>query len=87
LAGSVSAILLIGVLSVYSHHVNRRAEEIFHKSYELSTRSHVPTLGDLRQLFGADLKQPDPCTPWGCKYEATLSNHFGNGSFIATHLT
>ena len=43
-------------------------------SYELSTQSHAPTLGNLRQQFGTELKQPDPCTASGCKYEVMLSN-------------
>jgi hypothetical protein len=49
-------------------------ETVLHESYELSTGEHAPTLGDLRQRFGTELKQPDPCTASGCKYEIMLSN-------------
>jgi hypothetical protein len=69
----VSGLVLVGVLGAYSHQVEHRAERIFRISYEFSTRD-APTLDDLRHQFGADLKQPDPCTPWGCKYEVTLTN-------------
>jgi hypothetical protein len=70
----VSILLLIGLLGVYSYQLDHRAERIFRISYEFSTRDHAPTLVDLRQQFGADLKQPDPCTAWGCKYEVILTN-------------
>ncbi len=70
----VSGLLLIGVLGAYSHRVEHRAERIFRISYEFSTKDHAPTLDDLRQQFGPDLKQPDPCMAWGCKYEVTLTN-------------
>lgn len=65
---------MISALSAYSHQVKHRAERIFRISYEFSTKDHPPTLDDLRQQFGADLKQPDACTAWGCKYEVTLTN-------------
>jgi hypothetical protein len=70
----VSILLLIGLLGVYSYQLDHRAERIFRISYKFSTRDHAPTLVDLRQQFGADLKQPDPCTAWGCKYEVILTN-------------
>jgi hypothetical protein len=74
LVAIVSALLLIAALGVYPHYLRSSAEKIFRVSHELSTRNHPPTLGDLRQQFGADLKQPDPCMASGCKYEVMLSN-------------
>jgi hypothetical protein len=43
-------------------------------AYELSTGKHAPTLGDLHERFGIELKQPDSGTASGCKYEIMLSN-------------
>jgi len=78
----VSVLLIVGSVRICSQQLKRTAERVVHVSYELSIRDHAPTLGDLRQQFGTELKQADPCTASGCKYEVTLSNR----AFARLHL-
>jgi hypothetical protein len=70
----VSVLLILGGVCICLHQLKRSAERVVRVSYELSTGGRVPTLVDLRQRFGTDLKQTDPCTAFGCKYEVMLSN-------------
>jgi len=70
----VSVLLSVVALHIYSRHVKGRAETVLRESYELSRGEHAPTLSDLRQRFGTELKQSDPCIASGCKYEIMLSN-------------
>lgn len=74
LVAIVSVLLCVVAHYIYSHRLKGRAETVLRESYELSNGDHTPTLGDLRQRFGTELKQPDPCTASGCKYEIMLSN-------------
>ena len=74
LVAVASVLLCVGALCIYSHQLKGRAGTVLRESYELSTGKAAPTLGDLRQRFGTALKQPDPCTASGCKYEIMLSN-------------
>src|SRR5207302_4771673 len=71
---ATALMLLLGALGIYSHQLKRSADGVIRVSYELSKRDRTPTIADLRQQFGSELKQPDPCTPSGCKYEVMLSN-------------
>jgi hypothetical protein len=74
LVGIASLLFVVGAVGIYSHQLRRSAERIVRTSYEFSKRDYAPTLDDLRQQFGSELKQPDQCTASGCKYEVTLSN-------------
>jgi hypothetical protein len=74
LVAIISLLLCVVALHIYSHQLKGRAEKVLSESYEFSTGKHAPTLADLRQRFGTELKQPDPCTASGCKYEIMLSN-------------
>lgn len=74
LVGIALLVFVFGAVGIYSYQLRRGAERVVRASYEFSKRDHAPTLGDLRQQFGNELKQPDPCTAFGCKYEVTLSN-------------
>jgi len=67
-------LLSLGALGIYSHQLKRSADKVVRVSYELSQREHPPTLDEIRQQFGSQLKQPDPCQASGCGYEVTLSN-------------
>src|SRR6266851_3387795 len=62
------------LLCTSTRHVKGRAETVLRESYELSRGEHAPTLSDLRQRFGTELKQSDPCIASVCKYEIMLSN-------------
>ncbi len=85
LVAVVSVLLCVGALRIYSHQLKGRAETVLRESYELSTGKRAPTLGDLRQRFGTELKQPDPCTASGCKYEIMLSNRALARLHLATY--
>jgi hypothetical protein len=67
-------VLSFGVLAIYSYRLKFRADRLVRVSDELSRQEYPPTLDEIRQQFGTELKQPDPCTPSGCGYEIILSN-------------
>jgi len=72
--GIMLILLSLGALGIYSHQLKRSADKVVRVSYELSQREHPPTLDEIRQQFGSQLKQPDPCQASDCGYEVTLSN-------------
>ncbi len=72
--GGILTLLLVGALGIYLHQLKRSADKVVRVSYELSQRENLPTLDEIRQQFGTQLKQPDPCTASGCQYEVMLSN-------------
>ena len=72
--GSILILLSVGALSFYLHQLKRSADKVVRVSYELSERGSPPTLDEIRQQFGLQLKQTDPCTASGCQYEVMLSN-------------
>lgn len=72
--GIVLALVFLGAVVIYSNRLLRSAEKVVRVSYELSQREHPPTVDDIRQQFGTQLKQPAACTGSGCGYEVTLSN-------------
>jgi len=72
--GVLLALLVAVALVIYSNRLKRSAEKVVRISYELSQRENLPTLDEIRQQFGTQLKQPDPCTASGCQYEVMLSN-------------
>jgi hypothetical protein len=72
--GGILALLLVGAVGIYLHRLKRSADEVVRFSSTLSQREDLPTLDEIRQHFGNQLKQPDPCTASGCQYEVMLSN-------------
>ncbi|HWY57048.1 MAG TPA: hypothetical protein VNZ03_21455 [Terriglobales bacterium] len=76
LAIAVAAIgvLAFGSLFLYAHHVNKRAELMVRTAYELSEQKQIPTIADIRERFGKQLKQLDGCTASECGYVVVLSN-------------
>ncbi len=64
----------LGSLFLYAHFVNDRAEIMVRTIYELSDQKQIPTLADIRERFGKQLKQLDRCTAADCGYAVVLSN-------------
>lgn len=60
-------------LLVYAHRLNKRAERVLHNVYELSQQRPNPSLADVQQRFGNELKQ-DACSDSECAYSVLLSN-------------
>jgi len=76
LAVAVVAVVLLtaSILIVSLHETRRNADQIVRSSYELFRQGHRPTLDDVRQRFGRELKQTSPCKDFGCSFEVTVSN-------------
>jgi hypothetical protein len=72
--GLVLAMLAGCIFGVYSYRLKRSADAIVGVAYELSGKEQPPTLQDVRQRFGSELKQPDPCTAYGCGYQIMVYN-------------
>jgi hypothetical protein len=72
--GVLLALSLVVALVIYSNRLKRSAENVVRASYELSQHEFPPTLEDLRQRFGTQLKQSAACRASGCEYEVRLSN-------------
>jgi hypothetical protein len=72
--GVLLTVFLVAALLIYSKKLKHSAEEVVRVSYELSQRESPPTLEDLRQRLGTQLRQSATCTDSGCGYEVTLSN-------------
>jgi hypothetical protein len=74
---AVSALALalgaVCVFGVYSYQLKRDADETVRVSYDLSQKRQ-PTVQELRRRLGSALKQPEPCTAYGCGYQILLSN-------------
>jgi len=64
-----------GLLLLYAHLLNKRAERLLQNVYELSQQQSLPSLADVRQRFGKELKQVDGCrSDSDCTYTVLLSN-------------
>jgi hypothetical protein len=74
LFGLVTATLAGCVFGLYSYRLKRSADALCDVAYELSGKEQTRTLQNIRQRLGAELKQPDPCTSYGCGYEVLLYN-------------
>lgn len=70
----ILVLLPVCAASIYLYWLKRSADNVVRVSYELAQQQQPPTLDEIRQRFGPKLKQPDPCTPFGCGYEVMLSN-------------
>jgi hypothetical protein len=70
--GSILALLFVGAVGIYPQRLKRSADRVVRASYELAKRQTPPTLDEIRQRLGPELKQPDPCTPFGCGYEVSI---------------
>jgi hypothetical protein len=70
------ALVMVAACSVvaYSYQLKRHANHMLRIARELSLGERPPTVQDLRRLFGDTLKQPKPCTAYGCGYEILISN-------------
>ena len=72
--GLLLALVPAVALVIYSKRLKHSAEKVVRVSYELSQRESPPTLEDLRQRLGTQLRQSAACTDSGCEYEVRLSN-------------
>jgi hypothetical protein len=72
---AVAAVLLsLIVVVVARYEIKRNADRIIRSSYELFQQPQRPTLDDMRQRFGDELKQTSPCKDSECGFEVVLSN-------------
>jgi hypothetical protein len=72
--GLLLALFFVAALLIYSKKVKHSVQRVVRASYELSQRESPPTLEDLEQRLGTQLRQSAACTDSGCGYEVTLSN-------------
>jgi hypothetical protein len=63
-----------GLLFLYAHLLNKRAERLLQNVYELSQQQSFPSLADIQQQFGKELKPVDGCSDSECTYTVLLSN-------------
>jgi len=68
------AVLACCTLGIDSYRLRRSADAVVRVAYELSQKGQTPTLQEVRRRFGSALKQPDPCTAYGCGYQIMLYN-------------
>ena len=73
IAVAAVGVVAFGSLFLYEHLLNQRAEFMVRNVYELSEQQ-IPTLVDIQERFGKQLKQLDGCTPSECGYTVVLSN-------------
>lgn len=74
-----AALVVLGLVAavgllLYASGLKRKADWIARSSYELSLKTRRPTLADLRERFGNELKQSSPCASFGCGFEVVASN-------------
>lgn len=72
--GVLLTLFLAVALLIYSKKLKHSVQKVVRVSYELSQRESPPTLEDIRQRLGTQLKQSAACTDSGCEYEVKLSN-------------
>jgi len=74
IAVAAIGVVAFGSLFLYAHLVNERAKLMVRTVYELSEQKQTPTLADIRQRFGNQLKQLEGCGASECGYTVVLSN-------------
>jgi hypothetical protein len=57
----------------YSRWLKRNTDKVVRASYEFSQLESPPTIEDLRNRFGTELKQSAACSTSGCGYEVVES--------------
>jgi len=63
-----------GLLLLYAHRLNKRAERMLQNVYELSHQRPYPLLSDVQQRFGNELERGEGCSDSECAYSVLLSN-------------
>jgi len=73
----LAAVLVLGGIGfgLYVHVLSSRAESMVRIAYELSEQAQPPTLGELRERYGDQLRI-NGCAGADCAYTVTLSNRF-----------
>jgi len=84
--GVLLTLLLVIALLIYSKNLKYNADKVVRVSYELSQRESPPTLQDLQQRLGNQLRQSAACTDSGCGYEVTLSNRLLSKLHLAPYI-
>jgi len=72
--GVLLTLFLAVALLTYAKELEHDVRKVIRASHELSQRESPPTLDDIRQRFGTQLKQSGACARSGCEYEVKLSN-------------
>src|ERR1700731_1728917 len=85
LFAALIALLAICTLGIYSCELKPRADYLVRTSYELSQRDNPPSVEEVRQRFGSDLKQPSPCMSDGCGYDIVISNRLLAALYLAPY--
>jgi hypothetical protein len=72
----VAVALLGSVVAVVTarYELTHNADRIIRGSYELFQQEQRPSLNNVRERFGDELKQTSPCKDFGCGFEVVLSN-------------
>jgi len=71
----VGVALLISIAVVIARYeIRRNADRIIGSSYELFQQEQRPSLDDIQERFGDELKQTSPCKDFGCGFEVVQSN-------------
>src|SRR5579863_3507948 len=70
----VVMLLAVAASGIYLYRIKRNADSVVRIAYELTLNGHPPTIRELRQRFGSELKQNDPCALDGCDYDLFVSN-------------
>ena len=70
------AVVLLGSIVVVTvcHELRSNANRIIRSSYALFQQEERPTLQNVREQLGDELKQTSPCKDFGCGFEVVLSN-------------
>jgi hypothetical protein len=72
----VAVVLLSSIVVVTTRlRIKHNADQITRCSYELFQQEQRPSLDNVRERFGDELKQTSPCRDFGCGFEVVLSNH------------
>ena len=62
------------VIVIARYETKRNADRTVRLSYELFQQGQRPTLEDIMQRFGGELKQTSACKDFGCGFEVVVSN-------------
>lgn len=76
LAGAAVVVVAVFGFALYVHALRGRAEFMVRTAYQLSQQDQPPTLAQLQERYGNQLKPIDGCAGSECAYTVTLSNRF-----------
>src|SRR5579864_2869401 len=82
IVAAVGSLIALCIIWAYSLELEHRANRLVRVCYEFSERGNPPSLEEIRNIFGSDLKQLGPCSNDGCGYEVNVTN----GLLHALHL-